>query len=80
MEIEEERSRMQSQLFETKTKNVTSVKRKKSVPTSIVSSKIIQKEKASAKVIDKHGKEITMEEMMKQSKEGQVGKRGAAYK
>jgi hypothetical protein len=40
------------------------------VPTAVVSSKIIQKEKASSKTIDRFGNEITLEELMKKSKEG----------
>jgi hypothetical protein len=50
------------------------------VPTAVVSSKFIQKEKATAKTVDRFGNEITMEELMKKSKEGQVGKGGKPIK
>jgi hypothetical protein len=50
------------------------------VPTAVTSSKFIQKEKASAKTVDRFGKEISMEDLMKKSKEGQVGKGGKPAK
>jgi hypothetical protein len=63
-----------------KEKVVKQAKKEKNVPTVIVSSKFIQKEKATATTVDRHGNVVTMEELMKQSKEGQVGKGGAKVK
>ena len=77
--IAEERSKMQSSMLEKK-KEVNAEKKVKAVPTAVVSSKFIQKEKATAKMLDRYGNEITMEEMMKKSKEGMVGKGGKAVK
>jgi uncharacterized membrane protein YgaE (UPF0421/DUF939 family) len=77
--IQEQRIKMQSSLLE-KQKTVVGQKKEKSVPTSVTSSKFIQKEKASAKTVDRFGNEITMEELMKKSKEGQVGKGGKPVK
>ena len=48
-----------------KEKVVKQAKKEKNVPTVIVSSKFIQKEKATSKMLDRFGNEITMEEMMK---------------
>jgi hypothetical protein len=50
------------------------------MPSVIVSSKVISKEKASATTTDRFGNVVTMEELMKKSKEGQVGKGGAKIK
>lgn len=69
MQIESERLRMQSQMLE-RQKVVTGIKKPKSVPTSIVSSKFIQKEKMASTGIDKYGKEVSMEALLKQAKEG----------
>jgi len=55
-------------------------KKVKNMPSVIVSSKVISKEKASATTTDRFGNVVTMEELMKKSKEGQVGKGGAKIK
>jgi len=70
---------MQSSMLEKK-REVNAEKKVKAVPTAVVSSKFIQKEKATSKMLDRFGNEITMEEMMKKSKEGMVGKGGKAVK
>lgn len=46
------------------------------MPLSAISSKFIQKEKATATAVDRYGNVVTLEELMKQSKQGQVGKGG----
>lgn len=63
-----------------KKREISAEKKVKSVPTAVVSSKFIQKEKATSKMTDRFGNEITMEEMMKKSREGMVGKGGKAVK
>lgn len=67
---------MQSAMLETE--KVVKQGKEKSVPRVLVSSKFIQKEKSVAKAFDRHGKEVTLDELMKQSKEGQRGKGGKA--
>jgi hypothetical protein len=45
-----------------------------------LSAKFIQKEKSTAIVTLEDGREMTMEELQKKSKEGQIGKGGKALK
>jgi|LakMenE01Jun11ns_1017448.scaffolds.fasta_scaffold8965738_1 hypothetical protein len=56
------------------------VKGEKRIPMSVQSAKFIQKEKSTAVVITADGKEMTMEELQKKSKAGQIGKGGKALK
>jgi len=70
---------MQSSMLE-RAKAEKTVKGEKRIPRSVLSAKFIQKEKSTAVVTLEDGREMTMEELQKKSKEGQVGKGGKALK
>lgn len=67
---------MQSSLLDKEKVVKATSKKEKVIPLSVISSKFIQKEKMQATTVDRFGNVISMEEAMKQSKAGQVGKGG----
>lgn len=60
---------MQSSMLE-RAKAEKTVKGEKRVPMSVLSAKFIQKEKSTAVVVMADGKEMSMEDLQKKSKEG----------
>lgn len=66
---------MQSSMLE-KQRETRVSRAQKAVPKVVVSAKYIMADKKTLKVIDDDGKEITMDELQKRSKDGGAGKGG----